>query len=209
MSETEQNQKIIVERFNSLPQKIKDAITDSGWEQKIRMIAVKHNLVVGDAYILETNTLLVMLGIIDYDEYHDTLKKEINLSEEHITNLVNDINEKIFYEIKHELRAINEIEKENSLYSDKNDKSVENLLLPTNSTPAEPQISKIAEEMKDHLEILDEKSEEPLFQPEALINSAEIKPKEVVVQKTEVIKQPELATTENVKLTDPYREPIN
>ncbi|HMO78767.1 MAG TPA: hypothetical protein PJ997_01520, partial [Candidatus Paceibacterota bacterium] len=82
----DQNQKIIVERFNSLPQKIKDAITNSDWEQKIRLIARQHNLVIGDAYILETNTLLIMLGIIDYDKYFETLKQELNISEDQIKN---------------------------------------------------------------------------------------------------------------------------
>ena len=207
----DQNQKIIVERFNSLPQKIKDAITNSDWEQKIRLIARQHNLVIGDAYILETNTLLIMLGIIDYDKYFETLKQELNISEDQIKNIVFDVNEQIFDQIKYELQIMNDIDKEKgSEQLNPNDNSIEEFLLKKEAENSDNiERTKIAEEIKDHVEIIDEQSEEPIFQSEKISAPTETVPEEINIQKQDIKKLSDPMPPERQKLPDPYREQIN
>ncbi|HMP67328.1 MAG TPA: hypothetical protein PKA60_01085 [Candidatus Paceibacterota bacterium] len=106
----ETNKKIIIERFNSLPVQIQDAITKSGWEKKIRAIAEKNDLVVGDAYTLETTTLLVMLGIISPNEYSDRIKEELKLSQEKLGSIISDVEDQIFRDIKNRLIEFTEQE---------------------------------------------------------------------------------------------------
>ncbi len=102
----EQNNQLILERFRELPKVVQEAIVNSGWENKIRNIAQKHNLVIGDASILESNTFLVMLGIISPKDYFSTLKNELKLPEEILNDIVNSVEEEIFKEIKEKLIEI-------------------------------------------------------------------------------------------------------
>ncbi len=102
----EQNNQLILERFRELPKVVQEAIVNSGWENKIRIIAQKNNLVIGDASVLESNTFLVMLGIISPKDYLSTLKEELKLPDEILDDIANSVEEEIFKDIKEKLVEI-------------------------------------------------------------------------------------------------------
>jgi hypothetical protein len=107
-----QNNQLILERFRELPKIVQEAIVNSGWENKIRIIAQKNNLVIGDASILESNTFLVMLGIISPKNYLSTLKDELKLPDEILDSIVNSVEDEIFKDIKEKLVEIGNDSKE-------------------------------------------------------------------------------------------------
>ncbi|HRY30818.1 MAG TPA: hypothetical protein P5328_00260 [Candidatus Paceibacterota bacterium] len=111
MESGESNNQIIIERFRALPKSIQEAIVNSHWEQKIRIIAQKNNLVIGDASVLETETFLVMLGITSPRDYMNKLRQELNLSPEVLSKIVNSVEEEIFQNIKQQLIELEEEEK--------------------------------------------------------------------------------------------------
>jgi hypothetical protein len=131
----------IIEVFNSLPLVIKNAIVNSHWEQKIRAIAKKNSLVVGDANTLEKNTFLVMLGVISPTRYASALKEEIEfLNDEKLNNIINSVEDEVFRDIKQKLIELEE-EKNNS---DKNIKSKDDSITKES----------IAAEIAEHIEII-------------------------------------------------------
>ncbi len=188
----------IVEIFNSLPQVIKEAIVNSHWEQKIRAISKKNNLVIGDANTLEKNTFLVMLGIISPIKYADVLKQEIKLEDEKLNSIINSVEDEVFRDIKQKLVELQEKKQSVSILPEDNIKT---------STPTK---ESIAAEMSDHLEIL---SDEPTT---TLVKNIETAPAKTEVTSIEnKIAEQKLTSvveskTENYvvkpKVIDPYRE---
>jgi cell fate (sporulation/competence/biofilm development) regulator YlbF (YheA/YmcA/DUF963 family) len=93
--EQEEIKKAILERFNNLQPEIQAAIMDTNYEIYLDEVGKKHNLTLEQMADLELNTTLVMLGQTHPDEYKDELIEDLELPEEKITEIVNDINEKI------------------------------------------------------------------------------------------------------------------
>lgn len=159
--------KIIIERYNQLPKKIQDAIVDSNWEQKIRSMASKYNIVIGDAGTLETETFLVMLGLEEVSNYRKNITNNTDMPEETIDKVINDVNTEIFKEIKQYLIDLNEQEALIDASEEKNDQTKDTQsTIPTpdvtnaNAVPTSP-IQESVAKIETH-EISDlEKSEEP------------------------------------------------
>lgn len=90
------------ERFNNLSKETKDAIEKSDYQTKIYEIGQKHNLTVYQMGILGEATINVMLGITLPNKFEESLK-ELKLSTEKTTEIINNINEQIFKVIREEL----------------------------------------------------------------------------------------------------------
>jgi len=87
-------------RFTSLPKEIQQAIAESNYQITLYTIAGKYKLTAEQMGILEETTIKVILGEIHPDKYEDELVSKITISKEDVTNLVIDINEKIFKVIR-------------------------------------------------------------------------------------------------------------
>lgn len=158
--------------FESLPPVIQNAIINSGWEQKIRIIAKSNNLAIGDASILEKNTFLVMLGIIRPSEYGETLKQEIaGLDTSRMNNIISSVEEQIFQSIRKDLIELEEKEDAEELNDQgaglpfEQPKGQVPNDLPTeegvvSEAPQEITRASVAKEMEEHVEILPEESED-------------------------------------------------
>jgi len=141
MLEKNINQKIL-DRFNQLPREIQIAIVKSNWEQKIRNIAQKNNLQIGDAEIVESETFLVMLGVEHPENYTKQLIKEIGLDKQKAEKITTEVNKEIFDTIRQKLIELNEQEEledlEEQIGDDKKPSAFYN-----------PKINKIPEEKTD------------------------------------------------------------
>lgn len=92
------------ERFNNLPKEVQSAIKESGYQVNLYSIADKYRLDIEQMGILEEITTKVMLGIIHPDKYEEELVYKIKIPREDILNLVKEINENIFKNIREILK---------------------------------------------------------------------------------------------------------
>jgi hypothetical protein len=229
----DQNTKQIVqEQFNRLPKQIQDAITNSGWEQKIRSIARKYDLVVGEAGTLELETLLVMLGLENPKDYKKNIQREIGLSDEKANTIIKAVDEQIFKDIKKKLIELHEAderaletaevieETKEEIGINKTPEQSEELISPENNTVETKEVAEtetsnintntenIKREMSaEGLDIVesDEGDTKPANQPIAESTTKTADKVDIVKENTQ---SPKITSSEKVEF-DPYREPVD
>ncbi len=101
-------QQLIKERYSELPPDIQKAITSTDLASKFADIAAKHGLHIDQNGSLQTETLLVMLGLEDTDDYVGNLKRELDVSTAEASAIAQDVNTSILDAIKNSLRKIQE-----------------------------------------------------------------------------------------------------
>jgi hypothetical protein len=97
-------EKIIKEQMEKLPIEVKKLFTDSSLGEKIINIGKKNGLNEGQLAILQTETNLVMLGLVHPDEYSDELKSHLNINDIRADNITNDINTEIMSGIREKIK---------------------------------------------------------------------------------------------------------
>ncbi len=204
-NQNQENNEVVIERFKELPKVIQDAIVNSKWEQKIRAIAERNNLVIGDANILETETLLVMLGVTSPSKYAEKLKVELKLDDEKLNNIIASVEEEIFRNIKDRLIEMEEdfniLEKQESAEDDAVQKSeiIINLDDQKNLETIEKKSAEITPNIQNE-NVSGQPNKDTILEKK-LLGTSET-PKESISMEPETKK----SSSEPV---DPYRESIN
>lgn len=103
----DKTQEIIKEQLRKLPQNIRDAISSIDLGDKIRKIADKNMLHIDQAGDLETETVLVMLGLEPTADYKENIRRELNISRDRAQTITADIDKEIFMTIRESLKRIN------------------------------------------------------------------------------------------------------
>ncbi|OGI92725.1 hypothetical protein A2933_00710 [Candidatus Nomurabacteria bacterium RIFCSPLOWO2_01_FULL_46_18] len=98
---------LIKERFEALPESIQEIILSSHYQEDLIEISKKYNLNVEQMGILERETTMVMMGLINPNNFEMELTKELGFEKEKGHLIVNDINEKIFLKIRDLLKLMN------------------------------------------------------------------------------------------------------
>jgi len=98
---------IIKERFDSLPENIKELILSSHYEETLIEIGGRYHLNVEKLGILERETTMVMLGLTNPNNYENDLTRELNIEKSQGNQIVKEINEKIFFRIRELLKLMN------------------------------------------------------------------------------------------------------
>lgn len=99
----EQLQQKIAEYYEKLPPKTQEVFSSMQWLEVLRTISERYGLKDQQIQDLGTETTLVLLGIIDLDEYENAIKKEVALEEELFNKMSAEINDLILKEIRPEL----------------------------------------------------------------------------------------------------------
>lgn len=99
----EQLQQKIAEYYGKLPKEAQDVFSSLSWMEKLKDIAIKYTLDDEQLEILGTETTLVLLGIIQIEEYQTTLEKELKQSKEITDKIVDEVNSTILSTIKNQL----------------------------------------------------------------------------------------------------------
>jgi len=99
---------IIKKQFKILPKEIQDAITAADLPYKIQEIGKKHKLHVDQMGILDTETMLVLLGLLHPDDYSSELQARLQLTGERTRAIVEDANRIIFQDIQGRLKQFYE-----------------------------------------------------------------------------------------------------
>lgn len=91
---------VVDPRFISLSKKVQEAISYSNWEERMYDIAKKFKLNVEQTGSLEEITTKVILNTIHADQYENEIRSKIDLGDDKIKEMVVDLNENIFKNIK-------------------------------------------------------------------------------------------------------------
>lgn len=181
--------------FDNLPEDLKDAIASVDSAEVIFEISNKHRLHVDQTAILGQETGLVLLGVTDPTEFVGNLSVRLGVEKNTASQIVMEINEKIFAKVKESLRNLHSggnisLEKSSITYAPNIMKNVEteNLNVPKQTMDV-LQGKVVREEVKD-TSILG-------------FNALETKMKEGGIgRKTEV----EIEEKKPISGADPYRE---
>jgi len=102
----EETKKMIKERFDALPKMVQDAILSSDYESSLVEIGKKYQLTVGQMGMLEQETTLTMMGLTPIENFETELTRELNVDKIKGGQIVTDINEKIFLNIRELLKLM-------------------------------------------------------------------------------------------------------
>lgn len=96
-----QNQ--IQKRLAQLPESVRRAIKNINYTAQVQSLMQKHSLRLDQAGIVDREIMLVLLGLEHPDKLFSNLMQEGGLSKDVATAIAEDLNEKIFKAIRHEL----------------------------------------------------------------------------------------------------------
>src|SRR3989338_8064204 len=99
--------KIIKEKFDALPKAIQEMILSTHYEETLIEIGKQHNLNVELMGIMERETTLVMMGLTPTKDFEVELTRELHIDKLKGSQIVKDINEKIFLRIRELLKLMN------------------------------------------------------------------------------------------------------
>ncbi len=101
-------QKLIKQRLDELPSDIKEAIRNTDLAGKFEAIADKHSLHVDQNGALQTETLLVMIGLEPTENYVGNIQRELEVSRTEAQSLAEDVNKEILGNIRASIQHIEE-----------------------------------------------------------------------------------------------------
>lgn len=129
---------IIKNAYEELPSDMKLAIQNTDLSNKFNLISDKYNLHIDQTGNLQTETLLVMLGLETTSDFVANLQRELEIEETEAKSIAQDINMEIFSGIKTSLREINDeiIRSENKVNSVETYNQIP--LTPTPQPPSPP-----------------------------------------------------------------------
>lgn len=103
MDQTQLQQQIAL-YYSKLPADVQGVFSSMKWMESLREISAKYSLNEAQIETLGTETTLVMLGIIDIDEYNNNIQKEISISTEQIVKMTKDIDDLVLKTIRSQLK---------------------------------------------------------------------------------------------------------
>lgn len=101
----------IAEKWHTLPQQLKDAITAADYRDVVQRFATEQKLHVDQAGAIEQEILLVLLGIQSVHDFTDALVHEVHLPKDLARSFSGDVQTKVFGAVAGHLRDIMEQEK--------------------------------------------------------------------------------------------------
>jgi len=119
--------KLIQERYQELPQEVKDAVTASDLPTKMKNVASNHDLMIDQAGMLQNEILFVMLGMEPSSEFVNNMSRELGINREKANAVAKDVNDLIFAPIRKYLREWEEQEEQKNQEPDKSQQSMADL----------------------------------------------------------------------------------
>ncbi len=97
--------KEIKEKFDALPQHLKDYVYSTEMSKVIQTIAAKHSLHIDQAGELEAETAAAMMGVTKVEELEENLASALELDAQKAAAVTKDINEMLFVKIREDMKA--------------------------------------------------------------------------------------------------------
>jgi hypothetical protein len=93
-------QNLIQEKMDSLPPEFKKALATIDWAKIVQEIGQKNNIHIDKIGDLQTETMLLLMGVTHPGDYQTEVEKALGLPEDAGVPIVNDINEKILLPLR-------------------------------------------------------------------------------------------------------------
>ncbi|MFZ2048908.1 MAG: hypothetical protein WAV25_01250 [Minisyncoccia bacterium] len=210
---TEQEQ-IIQDRLNLLPPHTQEAIKTIPWKDSVKGIGESFGLDEEKLKLLETETIIIVLGLESEENFRGNLKAALDLDDQKIDSLVKSITSEVFDPIILMANSLYELHiPKTEIEQPKPELEIalpeKETLIPEHTGEAKPVLTVEPEIQHKNINLLEEKpvEEKPKItepKPQALVPP--IQAKSIV---EEHLSQPVTATSKYVGGIDPYREPIN
>lgn len=104
--------KLVVERYEVLPQKIQEFLLKPTLTSSIRIVAQKHNLPEAKATTLENEVVMTLLGFEPLESFDERIMKELLIPGSVAASIERDLKETVFHEVEDELLRIEKEQKE-------------------------------------------------------------------------------------------------
>lgn len=135
----------LASRFQLLPEDIKAAIMDTGYQEKLFNLAKTEKLTYEELGVLETETTMVLLGMTKPADYRDELQMELKKNDTQVDSIVKAVNEQVFATIRSSLERVYAAKKDpaeyipESIVSGQEEKPAEPIFTPPSpAVPASP-----------------------------------------------------------------------
>ena len=102
----------IDQRYDDLPEDLKDAIFSVDTTSLVNMIGKKHGLAIDKIGDLANETGMVMLGVTHPNEFVANLAERLEADKEKARAIAQEINEQIFKKVRESLRKIHNLREE-------------------------------------------------------------------------------------------------
>mgnify|MGYP001602142788 CR=1 FL=1 len=137
----------IAQRYDDLPEDLKDAIFSVDTTSLVNMVGKKHGLAIDKIGDLANETGMVMLGVTHPNEFIANLADRLEVDKEKARIIAQEINEQIFKPVRDSLRKIHNIREGGE--EDKEEQTIKTI--PTVSKTEKIERSDILKEIeKDH-----------------------------------------------------------
>lgn len=104
--DTQDMDKVLDERFKSLPKVVQDAITSADVQAHLRELAKTHKLHVDQWQVLENNVMLTLLGFQPAGELQKNLKEDLELTDDAAHDLSEAVSSGVFAPIRGEMEKV-------------------------------------------------------------------------------------------------------
>lgn len=139
-------QTILREQFKKMPQNLQELVLSNDLSEKFFNISKKHNLHHDQAGALETETLLVIMGLDSAADYPKNLKQAlVNIPEEKLENIMLDVESLIIAPIRDSLISFIQSEAEET-------KAGEEAPVPRPEVPSNLPIEKTPDQVTSNFE---------------------------------------------------------
>ncbi len=93
-------EELIKEQLKSLPRPVQEAIASFDWAREVFDIGRKHALHVDEIGEIQTEVMLVVLGLISPKEFYDQMVSRIGIQEDQALEISDEVNTAVFMRIR-------------------------------------------------------------------------------------------------------------
>src|SRR3989344_5123898 len=103
-------QQELKERYEKLPEVLKDAMFNTDIAAKILELGKKHGLTIEKTGFMAEETGFVILGLTRPEELINVLAESLEVKEDQARNIATDLNHQIFFPLREALKTTHQIE---------------------------------------------------------------------------------------------------
>ncbi len=200
-----QTEQLIKEQMESLPRPVKEAIASFDWARAVFDIGRKHDLHVDEIGEVQTEVMLVVLGLISPKDFYDQMVSRVGIEENRALEVATEVNEKVFLRIRDFMKEY--YAEEEKSQSERKVLNSAGIRLDDGEDLPEEVLPKVSIEDTKNKEIVDEEEKmvAPPIEVAKNMNNTESKEESELKEKLNKAKD---FTDAPTNYFDPYREPV-
>ncbi|MBY0472954.1 hypothetical protein K2Q00_01540 [Patescibacteria group bacterium] len=201
---TNSTQNQIEQRLAELPQDVRDAMLSAQLGENLRAIGQKHGLHIDQVGVLEDETMLVMLGFFEPEDFNNQLIAQLRISPADAEAITQEVTQQVFLPIRESMKAFTE-SKRKIMSEPAQVRPIGSVEPRPDLAPASATVGATSTNIPIRIET---PQQNPVAPPQAASEgSAQAKPTMPPMPNAEKMLT-QTTVTKPIYKTDPYREPI-